>query len=131
DHHCFAAVLRRRDAGAASSPVPSPPGWRAGLPAHAYANDPLRHKVARRLVPELRRFLQGELPEYMVPSAVVLLDRLPLTVHGKVDRAALPAPEALRPEPLGAPVALSTEVEEILAAIWGDLLGLEQVGAAD
>ncbi|HEV3458283.1 MAG TPA: hypothetical protein VHG32_17120, partial [Thermoanaerobaculia bacterium] len=60
DPHRFAAVLRRRRAGA--GPVPSPPGWRAGLPPHAYANDPLRHRVARRLVPELRRFLQGELP---------------------------------------------------------------------
>ncbi len=131
DPYRFSAVLRR---GAHPAPIPSPPGLRTGLPAHAYANDPLRHKVARRLVPELRRFLQGELPEYMVPSAVVLLDRLPLTAHGKVDRAALPSfrsLEALRPEPVGAPVVLSTEVEEILAAIWSDLLGLERVGAAD
>ena len=135
DPHCFAAVLRRRGAGQAlvPSPVPSLPGQRSDLPAYAYANDPLRPKVARRLAPELRRFLEGELPEYMVPSAIVLLDRLPLSAHGKVDRAALPALEALRPEPLGgASVAPSTEVEKALAAIWGDLLGLERgVGADD
>ncbi len=128
DPYRFAAVLRL---GADGVAVPSPPRQRAGLPAHAYANDPLRHKVARRLVPELRRFLQGELPEYMIPSAVVLLDRLPLTVHGKVDRAALPAPETLRSEPVGDAVPLSTEVEQILAATWGDLLGLEREAGAN
>ncbi|WP_332961272.1 amino acid adenylation domain-containing protein, partial [Microcoleus sp. AR_TQ3_B6] len=80
---------------------------------------------------ELHRFLKQQLPEYMVPSAFVLLDALPLTSNGKVDRRALPAPDATRPELAGAYVAPRTSVEERMARIWADVLGLEQVGIHD
>jgi amino acid adenylation domain-containing protein len=78
----------------------------------------------------LRKHVKEVLPEYMVPSAVVLLERLPLTANGKIDRRALPAPE------LGAYVsrqyeAPRGEVEEILAGIWQGLLGVEKVGRND
>src|SRR5215213_4590311 len=79
----------------------------------------------------LREYLRERLPEYMVPAAFVLLERLPLTAHGKVDRRALPAPEA-RSLVLGADfVAPRTAVEEIVAGIWSQLLGVQRVGVAD
>ena len=96
-----------------------------------YANDPLQAKVARVLVPELRRHLDQKLPEYMVPSAFVLLKSLPLTPNGKVDRKALPAPEASRPHLEGKYVAPRTPVEEVLANVWAEVLRLERVGIED
>ena len=80
---------------------------------------------------DLRRFLQAKLPDYMVPSAFVLLDALPLTPNGKVDRRALPAPEGLRPELEAAYVAPRTEVEHSIAAVWQEVLGIDQVGIHD
>jgi amino acid adenylation domain-containing protein/non-ribosomal peptide synthase protein (TIGR01720 family) len=80
---------------------------------------------------ELHRFLKQQLPEYMVPSAFVLLDALPLTANGKVDRLALPAPDTTRPELAGTYVAPQSSVEELLAGIWTDVLGLEKVGIHD
>jgi amino acid adenylation domain-containing protein len=82
-------------------------------------------------VSSLRNFLREKLPDYMIPSAFVLLDALPLTPNGKVDRLALPAPDPTRPE-LGNPfVAPRTSIEERIAGIWSQVLGLEQVGVHD
>jgi len=80
---------------------------------------------------ELRRFLAAKLPEYMIPSLFVMLDSLPLTANGKVDRRALPAPDSARPELEDFYVAPRTPIEQKLADIWGELLGLEQVGIND
>ena len=80
---------------------------------------------------ELRNFLKSKLPEYMVPSAFVVLDSLPLTPNRKVDRRALPIPDGSRPEPEGGFVAPRTPVEETLAGIWAEVLGVERVGAND
>jgi amino acid adenylation domain-containing protein len=96
-----------------------------------YCNDPLRRRSLRRLVPELRRFLQQTLPDYMLPSAFVSLTALPLTQHGKVDRRALPAPGRQRSEPSGSYVAPRNAVEEVLADIWAQVLEVERVGAHD
>jgi amino acid adenylation domain-containing protein/non-ribosomal peptide synthase protein (TIGR01720 family) len=82
-------------------------------------------------VSDLGRFLKERLPDYMVPSAFVLLEALPLTTNGKVDRRALPAPETLRPELESAYVAPRTPAEETLAKIWAQILGLDQVGMHD
>ncbi|MEH1814615.1 MAG: amino acid adenylation domain-containing protein [Nostoc sp.] len=79
---------------------------------------------------ELRIFLTAKIPEYMVPSAFVMLDALPLNSNGKVDRRALPAPEWER-ELEKSFVAPRTPVEEQLAAIWSQVLGLECVGVYD
>jgi acyl carrier protein len=80
---------------------------------------------------ELRSFLQAKLPNYMVPSTFVMLAALPLTPNGKVDRRALPAPDQERPLLEEAFVAPRTPVEEALAGIWADVLGLTQVGIHD
>jgi amino acid adenylation domain-containing protein len=80
---------------------------------------------------ELLRFLRAKLPEYMVPSAYVVLDTLPLTPNGKVDRRRLPAPDRVRPIPEGTFVPPRNAVEQVLAGIWAEILQLEQVGVHD
>ncbi|HEX2188309.1 MAG TPA: amino acid adenylation domain-containing protein [Longimicrobiaceae bacterium] len=78
---------------------------------------------------ELRRWLRERLPEHLVPTAFVALERVPLTAHGKTDHAALPAPEGAG---AGAGfVAPRTPTEEVLAEVWCEVLGLERVGARD
>jgi len=77
----------------------------------------------------LRAHLRQSLPEYMVPGAFVVLDRLPLTANGKVDRKALPAPELAPAEERY--VAPRTPVEEVLAGIWAEVLGMERVGVEE
>jgi acyl carrier protein len=81
-------------------------------------------------IDELRGFLQARLPEHMIPSAFVLLDAMPLTPSGKVDRRALPAPEHSRAG-LAELVTPRTPVEEAIAEIWIALLKLERVGVHD
>ncbi len=76
---------------------------------------------------ELRSFLAADLPDYMLPSALVVLPELPLTAHGKVNRQALPEPERARPEH----VAPRTGLERRIAEIWRGLLGVEAVGLHD
>jgi amino acid adenylation domain-containing protein len=80
---------------------------------------------------ELRNFLREHLPEYMVPAAFVLLERLPQNPNGKVDVRALPAPEGIAPELAGAYRAPRTPVEETLAVIWADLFHMQRVGVDD
>jgi amino acid adenylation domain-containing protein len=80
---------------------------------------------------ELRKFLQQKLPNYMVPSAFIFLDALPLTSNGKVDRRLLPAPDQARPELEARFVAPRTREEELLANIWAEVLNLEEVGIYD
>ena len=78
----------------------------------------------------LREHLQRVLPEYMVPSAIVAIDELPLTANGKLDRRALPAPDsaAYAVREFEAPQG---EVEEVVASIWSELLGVSSVGRED
>ncbi|MGY4390507.1 amino acid adenylation domain-containing protein [Streptomyces virginiae] len=80
---------------------------------------------------ELREHLGRTLPAYMLPNVFVALDRLPLTLNGKVDRRALPAPEAVRPDLGGAFEAAGTPVEKALAEIWADVLSVDRVGLDD
>jgi amino acid adenylation domain-containing protein len=76
----------------------------------------------------LRADLRRSLPTHMVPAAIVVLDALPITPNGKVDRRALPAPEHVRAEHYVAP---RTPTEEALAETWGEVLGLKPVGVDD
>ncbi|MFJ6574311.1 amino acid adenylation domain-containing protein, partial [Streptomyces sp. NPDC091292] len=81
-------------------------------------------------VGELRAFVGGRLPEYMVPSVFVELGELPLTANGKLNHAALPAPDSVLQDKTGF-VAPRTEVEQILAEVWAQVLGAEEMGAED
>jgi amino acid adenylation domain-containing protein len=80
---------------------------------------------------ELRSFLKERLPDYMVPSAFVLLDKMPLSPNGKVDRRALPAPDSARPQLEKAFVPPRTGLEHLLSAMWQSILGIEQIGIDD
>ena len=80
-------------------------------------------------VSQIRNYLQARLPEYMVPGALMVLESLPLTAHGKLDRAALPRPEWKGDEKKY--VAPRNPVEEKLTRIWGHVLGVQRVGILD
>jgi amino acid adenylation domain-containing protein len=82
-------------------------------------------------VDELREFLKIELPDYMIPSAFVMLKTLPLTRNGKVDRHALPSPEQAQSESVRTFVAPRNPIEESLSKVWAEVLNLEQVSVDD
>jgi amino acid adenylation domain-containing protein len=88
------------------------------------------HQDCTPTMAELRQHLKAKLPEYMMPTAFVILESLPLTPNGKVDRRALPAPD-LYSEQKNKYVAPRTPIEEILIQIWAQVLKLEQVGIYD
>ncbi len=114
------------------------PGVREAV-VHAREDEPGEKRLVGYVVPaegarvrtaELREHLLASLPDYMVPGAFVVLERLPLTPSGKTDRRALPAPA-----PSGAAehgyAAPRTPVQEVLAAAWAEVLGVERVGVED
>ena len=88
-------------------------------------------KAAAPTLSELRSFLKQKLPDYMVPSAFVFLDALPLSSNGKVDRKALPAPDQSRSELESTFVAPRTPAEKLLAGIWIGVLKVGRVGVHD
>jgi len=100
------------------------------VPWRDYGNDPLHGKLQRSLVPILRDRLYEAVPEYMIPSAFVILDSFPLTPNGKINRKALPAPDRKRGEQ-EVYVAPRTPVEEDLVQIWSEILGVKQIGVHD
>ncbi|RKH17231.1 phosphopantetheine-binding protein, partial [Corallococcus sp. CA031C] len=84
------------------------------------------------LSPEaLRAFLKDRLPEHLVPAVFVSIATLPLTSSGKLDRAALPLPEGVRPDSGPEFTPPRNELEQSLAAIWTELLGVERIGIHD
>src|SRR6185369_3365941 len=82
-------------------------------------------------VSELRDYLKEQLPDYMIPGVYVWLEQLPLTANGKLDKKALPAPDGSRPELDKEFVASRTAIEDTLAHIWAQVLGVEKVGIHD
>jgi amino acid adenylation domain-containing protein len=101
-----------------------------GVQLSECTNDPLNRAFRHQLVSELRDYLKRRLPEHMIPSAWVVLQSMPLSSSGKVDRRALPPPQD-RADDLGEYVAPRTAVERTFAEIWGQLLRVDQVGAND
>ncbi len=102
--------------------------------------DRLDRRLVAYVVPEgeatigaraLRPLLAERLPEYMIPSAVVVLSALPVTASGKLDRAALPEPDAARTAADGAVIAPCTPAEELVAAAWAEVLGVSGIGVHD
>ncbi|MGH8549754.1 MAG: amino acid adenylation domain-containing protein [Methylococcales bacterium] len=101
-------------------------------PCADYVGNPAQIRSDRQLIPELRRFLQERLPDYMVPASFVLLDKFPLTPNGKVDRRALarlPVDRCQLPDRTF--VAPRTPEEKTVAGIWAEVLGLERIGLQD
>jgi natural product biosynthesis luciferase-like monooxygenase protein len=125
--HAFDARFRRRGAArarASSGARPTPKPW------DLYARGPER-RAGADLVPDLRARLKQTLPPYMIPSAFVVMDALPLTANGKVDRKALPAPDRERLEAATAYIAPASDLERIISEVWQQLLGLSQVSTRD
>ena len=128
----------RIELGEVEAALESQPGVRAAVVAAA-ADPSGSARLVAYVVPaadpptttELRYRLQMTLPAYMVPSAFVTLDALPLTPNGKVDRKALPPPPSSRPDLLSAFVAPRDATERALASVWGDVLGVDDVGIED
>ncbi|WDD36955.1 amino acid adenylation domain-containing protein (plasmid) [Nostoc sp. UHCC 0926] len=87
--------------------------------------------ISSELISQLRNFLKQRLPDYMLPSALVLLEALPLAPSGKVDRRALPAPDTLRSDLEKGFIPPRTPAEETVTAIWSDVLKQKQVGIHD
>jgi amino acid adenylation domain-containing protein len=105
--------------------------WEQVLDQHVYSKvaDDLTDNSSQELAPQLRSYLLGKLPDYMVPSAVVFLEELPLTANGKLDRRALPKPVALQCEAVLVPPRDALETQ--LVAIWEKALTLQPIGITD
>ena len=97
----------------------------------ACSNEPLQAEAAQRLIPQIRRFLRDRLPEHMVPSAFVFLKELPVTPNGKVDRRRLPEPLFMREAEDSDCCAPRSALEEVIAGLWIELLGVDRVSIRD
>jgi natural product biosynthesis luciferase-like monooxygenase protein len=126
----FDAIFRRRSAAPVretAAPAVMPPR----KPWADYANVRKATTTAALLVAELKDLVKQRLPEYMIPSAIVVLENLPRTPNGKLDRKALPEPDrerAVTATPYSPP---QNELEQTIARVWQDLLSLDRVGSND
>jgi SAM-dependent methyltransferase/aryl carrier-like protein len=125
----FDAILTRSD-------VPSSPArfvqegprrsWRD------FSNHPQRAKLNRQLIPQLREFLQDKLPQYMMPAVFTVLDKMPLSPTGKVDRGSLAQlPTGVAPDAEEEVEVARSPVERLLAQAWADTLNVNHVGMED
>lgn len=99
-------------------------------PWETYVNNPLQAQFTRHLIPQLQNYLEQNLPKYMIPSALVILDQFPLTPNGKVNRSALPAPDFIELDSKSN-TAPRSPIEQKLANIWADLLAIKNIGIYD
>lgn len=97
-----------------------------------YANHPQRAKLNRQWIPKLREFLHEKLPNYMMPAVFTVLERLPLSPNGKIDRRALAQlPLGLEPAAEDVISAAHNPLEKLLVDVWADVLNLKRVGVED
>jgi amino acid adenylation domain-containing protein len=107
-------------------------GGEATRGCHEFSNHPQRARINRQLIPQVRQFLKDKLPHYMMPSVFTIIDRLPLSPTGKIDRRALAElPVALEsPDEDGTPV-VRDPLERLLIDLWNDVLDLSHTGPDD
>ena len=118
------AALSRHEAVAETVVVARPAPGDSHLQLLAYVVGWAGAEVNRS---ELRQYLRQALPDYMVPAAFVVLEAMPLTANGKLDRKALPAPELVQTGPEQSFVGPQTETEKVIAQIWREVLNQEQI----
>ncbi|MBD3886057.1 amino acid adenylation domain-containing protein [Phormidium tenue FACHB-886] len=123
---CYDAVFQHRSAPVPSATTTTP--RRLAIDWQSYVKPGAINPVP---VQQFRSFLQEKLPNYMVPSAFVVMDRLPRTPNGKVNRRSLPAPSRERPNLKAAFAAPQTPIEQRLAEIWEQVLDINCVGTDD
>jgi acyl-CoA synthetase (AMP-forming)/AMP-acid ligase II len=126
---CYDAFFRNRSAtaleGSPAVPVVSSKAW------NEYTNRRSARSASASLPLELKGVLKERLPEFMVPATIILVDTLPRTPNGKIDRKALPQPGTERPLARSPYAAPETELERTISAVWQELLQLERVGRDD
>lgn len=126
----FDAAFTREDVAATALPTLAlkrepPRVWQS------YANQPLQAGERARLPSELRRYLDEQLPDYMIPASFVVLDQLPRTCNGKLDRKALLNPAGSRVQTGPVYVAPRSALEQLIANYYAELLGFERIGIHD
>jgi amino acid adenylation domain-containing protein len=97
----------------------------------AYTNNPLIPKFKRTLVPSLKELLTGRLPDYMIPSVFMLMDEMPLTSNGKIDRKSLPSPDISRISLSEKYTPPRNEIEKQLTEIWQKVLRVNNISVYD
>ncbi len=126
---CMDVVFRHRSEGC---DFETSDGALANQPLASYTNRPIRRASSgAELNLLLRKYARERLPEYMVPSAIILLDALPLTANGKIDRARLPAPGNPRQESAAQYVTPKGDLQRAIASVFADLLGASEIGIDD
>lgn len=127
---CIDALIYKQELRQAPKPAtfltPDP-----DTPFYHYANNPLRVKMRRQLIPALRTHLESRLPDYMIPTAFVVLEAFPLNPNGKINRRAFPKPDNARPALAQPYVAPRNPVESVLEEMWRNLFEIDQIGVFD
>lgn len=125
----YKAVLIRKDfikEGVIINPCESSPKVYKQL--ELYVNNPLMDRISRLLVPELKKYLKDKLPDYMVPSVFMLIKEVPVSSNGKLDYRRLPEPVIDIESLEGEFIEPGTDTERLIAEVWSEVLGLEQIG---
>jgi thioesterase domain-containing protein/SAM-dependent methyltransferase/acyl carrier protein len=102
-----------------------------GTERSRYANLPAQMNLSAEFIQNWQAYLKEKLPDYMLPAAIILVDEFPRTPNGKIDRGALPDPDRSNLVPGSEFTSPQSPTEEVMARLWGEVLGLEQVGRYD
>jgi len=128
----FDAAFIRADLPAGAAVLFLSAGGEAMRGCHEFSNHPQRARINRQLIPQVREFLKDKLPHYMMPSVFTIIDRLPLSPTGKIDRRALAElPVTLESPDEDAAPAVGDPLERLLIDVWNDILNLSHIGPGD